>query len=151
MSALAVLMLAFIGAVAFAVYRSGVPQLPALDLQANLSAARGALGIDSEPAEVAPPAVEAAEAPAASASALDPANALELKLREDAWVEVIAVDGERKLVSKLMKAGSVVLVEVAEPVVLVVGNAAGVDASLRGQVLNLKAVARDNVAKLSLK
>ena len=41
--------------------------------------------------------------------------------------------------------------EVDEPVILVVGNAVGVDASLRGQALNLRAVARDNVAKLSLK
>jgi cytoskeleton protein RodZ len=50
-----------------------------------------------------------------------------------------------------MKAGTTELVEVNEPVVLVIGNAAGVDASLRGQTLNLRAVARDNVAKLSLK
>jgi len=50
-----------------------------------------------------------------------------------------------------MKAGTTELVEINEPVVLVVGNAAGIDATLRGQSLNLRAVARDNVAKLSLK
>jgi cytoskeleton protein RodZ len=50
-----------------------------------------------------------------------------------------------------MKAGTTELVEINEPGVLVVGNAVGVDASLRGQSLNLRAVARDNVAKLSLK
>jgi cytoskeleton protein RodZ len=79
------------------------------------------------------------------------ASALEIKAREDSWVEVTTIDGERRIISRLMKAGTTELVEVNEPVVLVVGNAAGVDASLRGQALNLRAVARDNVAKLSLK
>jgi len=79
------------------------------------------------------------------------ASALEIKAREDSWVEVTTVEGERRLISRLMKAGTTELVEVNEPVVLVIGNAAGVDASLRGQTLNLRAVARDNVAKLSLK
>ncbi len=79
------------------------------------------------------------------------ASALEIKAREDSWVEVTTVEGERRLISRLMKAGTTELVEVNEPVILVIGNAAGVDASLRGQTLNLRAVARDNVAKLSLK
>ena len=50
-----------------------------------------------------------------------------------------------------MKAGTTELLEVNEPVVLVVGNAAGIEAVLRGQSLNLRAAARDNVVKLSLK
>lgn len=83
--------------------------------------------------------------------AVSSASALEIKAREDSWVEVTTVEGERRLISRLMKAGTTELVEVNEPVVLVIGNAAGVDASLRGQTLNLRAVARDNVAKLSLK
>ena len=83
--------------------------------------------------------------------AVSSASALEIKAREDSWVEVTTVEGERRLISRLMKAGTTELVEVNEPVVLVIGNAAGVDASLRGQALNLRAVARDNVAKLSLK
>ncbi len=150
MTALAVLMLGFVGALAFLAYRSGALQLPSADF----GQVRDLITPADSPATSAP-----AEAPAAEATATtdvakvapDAANALELKLREDAWVEVIAVDGERKLVSKLMKAGSVELVEIGEPVVLVVGNAAGVDATLRGQSLNLTAVARDNVAKLNLK
>ena len=79
------------------------------------------------------------------------ASALEIKAREDSWVEVTTVDGERRIISRLMKAGTTELVEINEPAVLVVGNAAGIDATLRGQSLNLRAVARDNVAKLSLK
>jgi cytoskeleton protein RodZ len=86
-----------------------------------------------------------------SGSAVASASALEIKAREDSWVEVTTVEGDRRLISRLMKAGSTELIEVDEPVILVVGNAVGVDASLRGQPLNLRAVARDNVAKLSLK
>lgn len=155
MTGLAMLLLGFVGALAFLAYRSGALQLPAADLSQmrELIAPAEAPAVPAAPAEV-PAAPAAGEAPATVNPvhvAPDAANALELKLREDAWVEVIAVDGERKLLSKLMKAGSVELIEIAEPVVLVVGNAAGVDATLRGQVLNLKAVARDNVAKLNLK
>jgi len=93
-------------------------------------------------------------APSAAAGAepksIDPSHLLELKLREDAWVEISAINGN-KLVSRLMKAGTTERFDVSEPVVLVVGNANGVDVTLRGQPLNLRAVARDNVSKLSLK
>ena len=148
MTALAVLMLGFVGALAFLAFRSGALQLPSADL----GQVRELIAPADAPVELAAPASEPAPATAdALKAAPDAASALELKLREDAWVEVIAIEGERKLVSKLMKAGSVELVEVGEPVVLVVGNAAGVDATLRGQTLNLTAVARDNVAKLNLK
>ena len=82
---------------------------------------------------------------------IDPARALELRLREDAWVEVLTQNGERKLVSRLMKAGSTERIEVTEPVTLIVGNAAGVDVMLRGQPVSLKAGTRDNVAKVNLK
>ncbi len=86
-----------------------------------------------------------------AAASIDPARALELKLREDAWVEVLTQNGERKLVSRLMKAGSTERVDVSEPVILVIGNAAGVDVTLRGQPVNLKPGTRDNVAKINLK
>ncbi len=105
-------------------------------------------------ATTATTATAAASAPAA-ASVAQPgsaqASSLALRAREDSWVEVIAVNGERKLLSKLMKAGTGELLEVSEPVVLVVGNAAGVEADLRGRPLNLAAAAHENVVKLSLK
>lgn len=82
--------------------------------------------------------------------AVDPARALEIRLREDAWVEISSQNGT-KLVSRLMKAGTTERFEVNEPVVLVVGNAVGVEVRLRGQSLNLRSVARDNVSKLSIK
>jgi cytoskeleton protein RodZ len=97
---------------------------------------------------------QAPEAPAAPVvveqKSIDPSRLLELHLREDAWVEISTINGN-KLVSRLMKAGATEQFDMNEPVVLVVGNASGVDATLRGQPLNLRAVARDNVSKLSLK
>ena len=109
------------------------------------------------PAPVAPatakaePAKGAPAANAAKVANIDPGRALELKLREDSWVEVLTQNGERKLLSRLVKAGSTERIEVTEPLTLVVGNAAGVDVTLRGQPVSLKAGTRDNVAKVNLK
>lgn len=156
--ALAAVMLVFIGTLAFIAYRQEWLPMPSLELpvagdapapagtESSVAAeAPVAPAAQSMPPADVPPAAEPVPAPVA------PNSVLQLAAREDAWVEVIAIDGERKLLSKLMKAGATELLEISEPVVLVVGNAAGVDASLRGQSLNLRAAARDNVAKLSLK
>ena len=80
----------------------------------------------------------------------DPMKSLEVVVAQDAWVEITTMSGT-KIVSRLMQAGSKELFEINEPVVLIVGNVSGVQAKLRGQVLNLKAVAHDNVSKLNLK
>ncbi len=121
-------------------------------------APKAAVNSPSADAEAYAPAAPAPAKPAAAVSAatskavtIDPARALELRLREDAWVEVLTQNGERKLVSRLMKAGSTERIEVTEPVTLIVGNAAGVDVMLRGQPVSLKAGTRDNVAKVNLK
>lgn len=82
--------------------------------------------------------------------AADPLKSLEVIVTQDAWVEITTMSGT-KIVSRLMKAGSKELFEITEPVVLIVGNVSGVQAKLRGQALNLKAVAHDNVSKLNLK
>lgn len=103
--------------------------------------------------EVAGSGADSAAKPAATpvaAPAPAPAPALELKFHEDAWVEITTMSGQI-IVSRLMKAGTKEVFDMTEPAILVVGNAAAVDARLRGQLLNLKAVARDNVSKLSLK
>lgn len=81
---------------------------------------------------------------------VDPLKSLEVIVTQDAWVEITTSSGT-KIVSRLMKAGSKEMFEITEPVVLIVGNVSGVQAKLRGQVLNLKAVAHDNVSKLNLK
>ncbi len=141
LAGVAAVVLVFVGTLAFVAYRNNWLHLP------SMSATDKPAGEILTPAM--PPAPPAADEQS-SAGAPQAAGALELKAREDSWVEVVAVSGERKLLSKLMKAGSTELVEVSEPVVLLVGNASGVDAILRGEALNLKAAARDNVVKLSL-
>lgn len=148
MAGLALLVLIFLAIVAFSANRMGWLPLPF-----NI----GGLGVIPAPETIA-------EAPATSqfnsdlplaepippAQPIKQANALEINPRQDAWVEITNEAGN-KLVSRLMKAGSSERFDIAEPVVLVIGNASGVDASFRGEPLNLRSVARDNVSRLSLK
>ncbi len=151
LSGLALLVMVFVGALALAAYRHGLPTISfdvsgvstLLDSWKDLADSTTSESTDQ-------PLSASADAAVAEQKSVDPSRLLELKLREDAWVEISALNGN-KLVSRLMKAGTTERFDMSEPVVLVVGNANGVDASLRGQPLNLRAVARDNVSKLSLK
>lgn len=129
----------------------------------------------AEPAKVAPvvPATPSAStpasapAPAAAASqsaATTPAAAgatspglhivnskdmLRLTFREDSWVEIRRAD-KTTVISRLLKAGTTEAFDVSDATVLVIGNAAGVDATLRGQSLDLKPANGSNVARLNL-
>ena len=151
LSSLALLVFVFVGALAYAAYRHGLPAMN-FDVPSASTLVDSWKDVTESLRSEAPD--ETASAPAVAADAeqksIDPSRLLELKLREDAWVEISALNGN-KLVSRLMKAGTTEQFDISEPVVLVIGNASGVDASLRGQPLNLRAVARDNVSKLSLK
>jgi cytoskeleton protein RodZ len=75
---------------------------------------------------------------------------LRLTFREDSWVEIRRGD-KSAMISRLLKAGTTESFDINEPVTLVVGNAAGVDASLRGSRLDLETGSSSNVARLSLK
>lgn len=75
---------------------------------------------------------------------------LSLKARSDSWVEVRRVANNKILLSRIMKAGEAENIEITEPVSLVVGNVAGVEAALRGEPVELK-VDSSNVARLNLK
>lgn len=154
LSGIALLMLVFVGALAYAAYRYDFLSSPGIKVPevASLFASLKLKGAgDNAQSSTAAQASEAPEAPVAEEQkSIDPSRLLKLDLREDAWVEISALNGN-KLVSRLMKAGTTEQFDINEPVVLVVGNVSGVDASLRGQPLNLRAVARDNVSKLSLK
>ncbi len=151
LSGLALLVMVFVGALAFAAYRHGLPTI-SFDVSgvSTLLDSWKVLADSSTSESTDQPLSASADAAVAEQKSVDPSRSLELKLREDAWVEISALNGN-KLVSRLMKAGTTERFDMSEPVVLVVGNANGVDASLRGQPLNLRAVARDNVSKLSLK
>ena len=151
LSGLALLVVVFVGALAYGAYRHGLPTIsfdvPSVStLFGSLKDMAQSMPSDSTDQTVSAPAGEAL----VEQKTMDSSRTLELRLREDAWVEISALNGN-KLVSRLMKAGTTERFNMSEPVVLVVGNASGVDASLRGQPLNLRAVARDNVSKLSLK
>lgn len=75
---------------------------------------------------------------------------LRLTFREDSWVEIRRND-KTTMISRLLKAGTTESFDITEPVTLVIGNAAGVDASLRGSKLDLGSTNNSNVARVSLK
>jgi cytoskeleton protein RodZ len=98
----------------------------------------------SAPSPVNPIAAGGA-VPAASAAAAS--NPLVLTMREDSWVEIKRADNST-LVSRVIRSGSTESFDIAGPVTLTVGNARGVDASLRGEALNLKSTSKNNVARI---
>ncbi|WP_158597898.1 helix-turn-helix domain-containing protein [Noviherbaspirillum saxi] len=78
-------------------------------------------------------------------------DALVINARQDSWVEIKRTSGSQPMLSRLLKAGESASVEVTEPVSVVFGNAAGVDASLRGSAIELKVPGNGNIARLTLK
>lgn len=105
------------------------------------------------------PTAQASPAPAVTAtqpatSDTGPAagkDVLQLKVREESWVEIRRSGDNSVLLSRNVKPGETESVQVAEPVSVVIGNASGVDASLRGAPLDLKASSKNNVARLTVK
>jgi len=75
---------------------------------------------------------------------------LSLKMREDSWIEIRRADGGEVLIARLAKAGESEDFELKGAISLVVGNAAGVDLTLRGDAIELKASSKSNVARLNL-
>ncbi|WP_211474224.1 helix-turn-helix domain-containing protein [Collimonas humicola] len=88
----------------------------------------------------------------ATAATASPAGGGELSLnfRQDSWVDIKRADNT-VLISRLVKAGSTETVDMSQPVNVIIGNIAGVDAALRGAPLDLKAGSKTNVARLTLK
>ncbi len=97
------------------------------------------------PVQVAAAPVQVAAVPPAAVD-----NRLNLVLHQDSWIEIKRQDNS-VLVSRVAKAGTTETFEITEPVSLVVGNVAGVEASLRDAPLDLKSVTSTNVARLNLK
>ena len=77
-------------------------------------------------------------------------DALVFNFRQDSWLQIKHADGS-VLLSHLYKAGSEEVFSVTEPLFLVIGNAPGVDARLRGQKLLLPLQPGSNVVNLSIK
>lgn len=81
-------------------------------------------------------------------------NALIFKSKDDSWVEVRRTNGtgpNSLLISRVVKAGSTEEIEITEPVAVTIGNAAGIEVLLRGTLVDLKSVAKNNIARLNLK
>jgi cytoskeleton protein RodZ len=75
---------------------------------------------------------------------------LRLKFRQDSWVQVKKENGT-VLTSHLAKAGTEEVFEVKETLQLRLGNAAGVDASLRGNAMDITTGKDSNVVNLIVK
>lgn len=130
--------------------------MPEPGTQAAATAGSAAIAEKPVTAPVAPPPAAkktTADKPAEAAiepSTLAAKDMLNLKVRSDSWVEVRRAANKKTLLSRIMKAGETEDVEITEPVSLVIGNAAGVDVTLRGAPVELDA-SRSNVARLNLK
>ena len=103
----------------------------------------------------APAPVVAAPAPvaalaAAPAEAAANTNSMVFKFKEDSWLQIKRPDG-RIVFGRLVKAGGEESITVDGPMSVVVGNARGVEASLRGQSLTLKVAPGGNVSYLNIK
>ncbi|ASU38396.1 hypothetical protein hmeg3_08865 [Herbaspirillum sp. meg3] len=107
-----------------------------------------AAAVSAQPAASAP--VSSASPVTGGLSISNSKDLLRLTFREDSWVEIRRND-KTTMISRLLKAGTSESFDITEPVTLVIGNAAGVDASLRGSKLDLQTTSSSNVARLSLK
>lgn len=108
----------------------------------------------SQPGTVAPagmtPELSAPVTAAAPTVAPASANSLVLSLRQDSWVEVKRADNTI-VAARVMRAGSTETFELAGPLSLTVGNARGVDATVRGEKFDIAGTTRNNVARVSVK
>lgn len=122
------------------------PPLSHADAGGAQQAAPTSVAAGMTPEPPAPPA-PAAQAPLAVAT---PASALVLNFKQDSWVEVKRSDNST-VVARVMRAGTTESFDLAGPLSLTVGNARGVEASVRGEPLNLAGTTRNNVARVTVK
>lgn len=110
------------------------------------SASEPVASTPSDSAAVPGLASVAAAAPVAAGQA-----SLVLVAEADSWVEVRQIASGQKLLSRHLKAGESVSLDVSEAAALKIGNAVGVRVQYRGQPIELPAFTRNNVARLELK
>lgn len=123
---------------------------PVTEAPAVVKAAPPAAAVPAPaPAAAAPAAQPSAAAAPSGLNIVNSKDLLRLTFREDSWVEIRRAD-KTTIISRLLKAGTTEAFDVSDASVLVIGNAAGVDATLRGQPLDLKAPGGSNVARLNL-
>ena len=91
----------------------------------------------------------ATKSTAASAQPVAGGDALTLRALQASWVQLVDGSGQT-LMARLVPAGETVSLTATPPLRLRIGNASGVELQFRGQPVNLKPLARDNIANLTL-
>lgn len=86
----------------------------------------------------------------ATANATDAGGAVVLQVSEDAWIEVVDGQGNKRL-SRVVRAGETLAMGGVAPWNVRIGNASGVKVTLRGEPIELASFTRNNVARLELK
>ena len=117
---------------------------------AGKSAAKSAVKSADDAESSAKPVQAVSAQAAASLNVSNSKDLLRLNFHEDSWVEIRRAD-KSVVISRLLKAGTSEAFDITEPVTVVIGNVAGVDASLRGSKLDIESGSNNNVARLSLK
>jgi cytoskeleton protein RodZ len=120
---------------------------PLTSASAPLAVAAAASTPLSEAGAAFPPP-EAASA--ATAVAAELTGALQLRVSGESWVEVLDASGA-SLLQRALHPGEAVGLDGTPPFKVKIGNASAAQLTFRGQAVELKAVTRDNVARLELK
>jgi len=95
----------------------------------------------------APPAAPRTDAPAAAAAAADP---LVIQARDQTWVQVRDAQGA-VLAERNLQKGERYAAQGSGPWSVVIGRADAADVTVRGQPMDLSAIARSNVARFEVK
>lgn len=103
---------------------------------------------------LAAPAAAAAHAAAAPATPgrvqpVASGDPLTLRALQASWVQLVDGSGQT-LMARLVPAGETVSLTATPPLRLRIGNASGVELQFRGRPVDLKPLARDNIANLTL-
>ncbi len=101
-----------------------------------------------DPVIVADDILPAAEAPETAPITTSNAD-LVIAAREDSWIQVQDVNGER-LYYNIVRAGNQIEIQGRKPYSLVIGNALAVSLLFEGQAVDLEGIAEEGVARLQL-
>ncbi|MCW5261089.1 helix-turn-helix domain-containing protein [Verminephrobacter eiseniae] len=121
---------------------AAVPEPPAAGMA-------GSAAVHSS-AAMAPASATAAQVVAGAGVGAGSAQLLVLRARSQSWVQVRDATGALAL-QRTLSAGESVSVAAPTPLSVVVGRADGTEALVRGNPFDLRAVARDNVARFEVK
>ena len=129
---------------------------PAGPAASGVSGAAGAAGASGPTANTpaarrlaAAAITAAAKATTASAPPVASGDPITLRALQASWVQLVDGSGQT-LMARLVPAGETVSLTATPPLRLKIGNASGVELQFRGRPVDLKPLARDNIANLTL-